>query len=87
MGEATGSWGVESSNVPVRLHGLSGKETIEGKQVVNASHLVFCKCDIDPDATKRWVIDGRTLQINYVNKEPGGVSDHHYECLCEEIRT
>ena len=88
--EPTESWATLSGQgeVPYRRIPLTGDEETEGKQYAEATHMVITEAGWDI-TEKDWLVDGAdgvVLMIQFVNKEPGGVPDHHFEIAAKEIR-
>jgi len=74
--------------VGYRRNALSGEEETRGKQWVEATHLVITEAGWDITEKDRLVDgdDGVVLLVQFVDREPGGVSGHHFEIAAKEIR-
>jgi len=61
--------------------------TLGSGQVVKFNAIVFCGVGVDVLEKDRLVIGGRTFEVTYVNREPGGRADSHFEVYGIEVRT
>ena len=86
MNEPAETWATNLTGVNCRLEGRAGKEESTVAQVVDATGWLFCEAGVDIVETDRVVVWSRTFEVLYVNREPGGVTDHHYEVAVKEIR-
>lgn len=86
MNEPAQTWATTTTGAPCRLEGANGREVISGKQVVLATHIVYALTSLDVAEKDKIVIGVREFEVTYVNTEPGGVSNHHIEIACVEVR-
>ena len=87
------TWGTIATGRPCRIEGQAPPSNVESTptlgsaQVVTGGHTVFCGTGEDVTEKDRVVIGGRRFEVKFVNREPGGVTGHHFEIACVEVRT
>jgi len=78
---------VTSTDVQCRIRMLSAHEReMSGAQGTDATHRMYCKPCTITEADTLTDEDGTEYEIEWVNRKPGGMANHHYEVDLRELR-